>query len=73
MHGALNGKPIKSCTLFAVQTDGRDVLTVEGLEQQGNCIPSRKGSGRSMGLQCGFCTPGMLMTGYRSSSTTQTD
>ncbi len=42
-----DGKPIKSCTLFAVQADGREVLTVEGLEQNGNSIPSRKGSGRS--------------------------
>ena len=60
----LDGKPIQILYLFAVQADGRDVLTVEGLEHNGQCTPSRKGSGRSTGLQCGFCTPGMLMTGY---------
>ena len=60
----LDGKPIKSCTLFAVQADGRDVLTVEGLEQNGQLPLSRKGSGRSTVCRCGFCTPGMLMTGY---------
>src|SRR5262252_457509 len=60
----LDGKPIKSCTLFAVQTDGRNVLTVEGLEQNGQLHPIQEGFWQEHGLQCGFCTPGMLMTGY---------
>jgi len=60
----LDGKPIKSCTLFAVQADGRDVLTVEGLEQHGQLHPIQEGFWQEHGLQCGFCTPGMLMTGY---------
>jgi carbon-monoxide dehydrogenase small subunit len=57
----LDGKPIKSCTLFAVQTDGRNVLTVEGLEQNGQLHPIQEGFWQEHGLQCGFCTPGMLM------------
>ena len=60
----LDGKPIKSCTLFAVQADGRDILTVEGLEQDGQLHPIQEGFWQEHGLQCGFCTPGMLMTGY---------
>src|SRR5262249_50637025 len=60
----LDGKPIKSCTLFAVQADGRDVLTVEGLEQNGQLHPIQEGFWQEHGLQCGFCTPGMLITGY---------
>ena len=59
----LDGKPIKSCTMFAVQTDGRTVLTVEGLEQDGQLHPIQEGFWQEHGLQCGFCTPGMLMTG----------
>src|SRR5215813_3705334 len=60
----LDGRPIKSCTFFAVQADGRDVLTVEGLEQNGQLHPIQEGFWQEHGLQCGFCTPGMLMTGY---------
>ena len=52
----LDGKPIKSCTLFAVQADGRDVLTVEGLEQHGQLHPIQEGFWQEHGLQCGFCT-----------------
>ena len=60
----LDGKPVKSCTVFAVQADGRSVMTVEGLEQDGKLHPLQDGFYREHGLQCGYCTPGMLMTGY---------
>jgi len=60
----LDGKPVKSCTVFAVQTDGRSITTVEGLEQDGKLNPLQDGFFQEHGLQCGFCTPGMLMTGY---------
>lgn len=60
----LDGKPVKSCTIFAVQTDGRELRTVEGLVQNGNLHPLQEGFWEKHGLQCGFCTPGMLMTGY---------
>ncbi|MBO0720421.1 MAG: (2Fe-2S)-binding protein, partial [Blastocatellia bacterium] len=60
----LDGKAIKSCTAFAVQADGREVLTVEGLEQDGKLHPLQEGFFQEHGLQCGYCTPGMLMTGY---------
>jgi len=59
----LDGKAIKSCTMFAVQADGREVLTVEGLEQDGKLHPLQEGFFQEHGLQCGYCTPGMLMTG----------
>jgi len=58
----LDGKPIKSCTLFAVQADGCEIKTVEGLEQDGNLHPVQEGFWQEHGLQCGFCTPGMMMT-----------
>lgn len=60
----LDGRAIKSCTAFAVQADGREVLTVEGLEQDGKLHPLQEGFFQEHGLQCGYCTPGMLMTGY---------
>ena len=60
----VDGRPIKSCTAFAVQADGRKVTTVEGLEQDGKLHPLQDGFYQEHGLQCGFCTPGMLMTGY---------
>ena len=58
----LNGKPIKSCTVLAVQADGDEVMTVEGLAQNGNLHPIQEGFHEMHGLQCGFCTPGMMMT-----------
>jgi len=58
----LDGKPIKSCTLFAVQADGCEMTTVEGLEQDGKLHPVQEGFWQEHGLQCGFCTPGMMMT-----------
>jgi carbon-monoxide dehydrogenase small subunit len=60
----LDGKAIKSCTAFAVQADGREVMTVEGLEKDGKLDPIQEGFYQEHGLQCGFCTPGMLMTSY---------
>lgn len=59
----LNGTPVKSCTVFAVQADGQDIMTVEGLEQDGKFHPVQEGFREEHGLQCGYCTPGMLMTG----------
>ncbi|HEV8675556.1 MAG TPA: (2Fe-2S)-binding protein [Methylomirabilota bacterium] len=60
----LDGRPVKSCTLFAVQADGRELMTVEGLEQNGTLHPVQEGFMEEHGLQCGYCTPGMLMTSY---------
>ncbi len=60
----LDGKPVKSCTLFAVQANGRKVMTVEGLAQDGQLHPIQEGFHEMHGLQCGFCTPGMMMTAY---------
>jgi carbon-monoxide dehydrogenase small subunit len=60
----MDGRAIKSCTTFAVQADGRAITTVEGLEQDGKLHPLQDGFFQEHGLQCGFCTPGMLMTGY---------
>ena len=59
----LDGRPVKSCTVFAVQANGREVRTVEGLEQDGALHPIQEGFTEEHGLQCGFCTPGMMMTG----------
>ena len=59
----LDGEPVKSCTVLAVQADDREVLTVEGLEQDGTLHPLQEGFQQEHGLQCGYCTPGMLMTG----------
>lgn len=60
----LDGKAVKSCTFFAVQADGGKIMTVEGLEQEGKLHPVQEGFYQEHGLQCGFCTPGMLMTSY---------
>ena len=60
----LDGKAVKSCTLFAVQADGRKVMTVEGLAQGGTLHPIQEGYHEKHGLQCGFCTPGMMLTSY---------
>lgn len=58
----LNGKPVKSCTVFAVQADGAEITTVEGLATNGNLHPIQEGFMQEHGLQCGYCTPGMMMT-----------
>jgi carbon-monoxide dehydrogenase small subunit len=56
------GKAVKSCTLFAVQADGESVLTVEGLARDGTLHPMQQAFWDAHGLQCGFCTPGMMLT-----------
>ena len=58
----LDGTPVKSCTVLAVQADGRNVTTVEGLEKDGKLDPIQEGFMQEHGLQCGFCTPGMMLT-----------
>jgi aerobic carbon-monoxide dehydrogenase small subunit len=58
----LDGVPVKSCTVLAVQSDGREVSTVEGLEQDGKLHAIQEGFWQEHGLQCGFCTPGMMLT-----------
>jgi carbon-monoxide dehydrogenase small subunit len=58
----VDGKAVKSCTMFAVQADGRDVLTIEGLAADGKLDPMQEAFWNEHALQCGFCTPGMIMT-----------
>lgn len=57
----VNGKAIKSCTMFAVQANGRDVVTIEGLASNGKMHPMQDAFWEEHGLQCGYCTPGMIM------------
>jgi carbon-monoxide dehydrogenase small subunit len=61
----VNGQAVKSCTLLAVQTDGAQVLTIEGLAKNGQLHPIQEGFWEKHGLQCGFCTPGMIMSAYQ--------
>lgn len=58
----VNGKAVKSCTMLAVQADGADVTTIEGMASNGDLHPLQEGFKEEHGLQCGFCTPGMIMT-----------
>jgi carbon-monoxide dehydrogenase small subunit len=58
----MNGAAVKSCTMFAVQADGSEILTVEGLERDGQLHPIQKAFGNSYGLQCGYCTPGLMLS-----------
>jgi carbon-monoxide dehydrogenase small subunit len=58
----LNGTPVKSCTLFTVQADGAEITTIEGLARDGEYSPVQMGFWEMHGLQCGYCTPGMIMT-----------
>ncbi len=58
----LDGRPVKSCTVFAVQADGSAITTVEGLEQAGQLHAVQDAFHQEHGLQCGFCTPGMMIT-----------
>ena len=58
----MDGEPVKSCTVLAAMAAGRDILTVEGLEQDGVLDPVQEGFMEEHGLQCGFCTPGMMLT-----------
>jgi aerobic carbon-monoxide dehydrogenase small subunit len=57
----LDGVPVKSCTVLAVQANGREVTTVEGLMQNGQLHPIQEGFKEEHGLQCGYCTPGMML------------
>ena len=59
----LDGKPVKSCTVLAAQANGREVRTVEGLKQNGALHPIQSAFKEHHGLQCGFCTPGMMLVG----------
>jgi aerobic carbon-monoxide dehydrogenase small subunit len=59
-----NGKAVKCCTLLAAQADGAEITTIEGLAQNGNLHPIQEGFWEEHGLQCGFCTPGMIMASY---------
>ena len=61
----LDGKSVKSCTVLTVQCDGADMLTVEGLEQGGTLHAVQQAFHEAHGLQCGFCTPGMMTRAYR--------
>jgi carbon-monoxide dehydrogenase small subunit len=58
----LDGKAVKSCTVFAVQANGRSVQTIEGVAENGNLHPLQEGFWERHGLQCGYCTPGMILT-----------
>ncbi len=61
----LNGMAVKSCTVLAVQANGGKVLTIEGLAQGNELHPIQKGFWECHGLQCGFCTPGMILSAYQ--------
>src|SRR6266853_1671309 len=58
----MNGAAVKSCTMFAVQADGSEIVTVEGLERNGELHPIQKAFADCHGLQCGYCTPGMMLS-----------
>jgi len=57
----MEGRSVKSCTVFAVTADGKEVETIEGMAQNGNLHPLQEGFWEKHGLQCGYCTPGMIM------------
>src|SRR5260370_16045332 len=61
----LNGESVKSCTVLAVQADGSEVTTIEGLAPEGGLHPLQEGFWEKHGLQCGFCTPGMIIASYQ--------
>lgn len=58
----IDGRSVKSCTVFAVQADGSTVITIEGLAKDGQLHPLQEGFWEEHGLQCGYCTPGMIMS-----------
>jgi carbon-monoxide dehydrogenase small subunit len=60
-----NGLAVKSCTMFAVQADGADVVTIEGMAKDGQFHPLQEGFWEEHGLQCGYCTPGMIMCSHQ--------
>jgi carbon-monoxide dehydrogenase small subunit len=61
----MNGQAVKSCTLFAVQADGAQITTIEGIAKDGQLHPIQEGFWEKHGLQCGYCTPGMIITAYQ--------
>jgi len=61
----VNDQAVKSCTMFAVQADGANIVTIEGLAQNGKLHPLQEAFWEEHGLQCGFCTPGMILTAYQ--------
>ena len=61
----MDGKAVKACTVFAVQADGSEVTTIEGLSKDGQLHPVQQGFWECHGLQCGYCTPGMIMAGVQ--------
>lgn len=67
----MNGASVKSCTVFAVQADGAEITTVEGLEKDGQLGPIQKAFGDCYGLQCGYCTPGLMLSTYQLLSRNQ--
>ena len=60
----LNGKTVKSCTMFAVQADGAEITTIEGMMTDGQLHPIQEGFKQEHGLQCGYCTPGMILSAF---------
>jgi carbon-monoxide dehydrogenase small subunit len=60
----VDGKAVKSCTMLGVQANGKEIITIEGLPKNGDLHPLQKAFIEKQGLQCGFCTPGMIMTSY---------
>ncbi|MBI4588866.1 MAG: (2Fe-2S)-binding protein, partial [Candidatus Rokubacteria bacterium] len=60
-----NGMAVKCCTLLAVQADGAEILTIEGLAKDGQLHPIQEGFWEKHGLQCGYCTPGMILAAYQ--------
>ena len=60
----LDGRPVKSCTVFAGQADGREIRTIEGVATNGKLHPLQEGFKEEHGLQCGFCTPGMILAAW---------
>jgi carbon-monoxide dehydrogenase small subunit len=60
----MNGQAVKSCTILAAQADGAEIMTIEGLAKDGKLHPLQEGFWEKHGLQCGFCTPGMIMAAY---------
>ncbi len=60
----LNGESVRSCLMFAIQVSGTEIFTVEGLSRDGKLHPLQEAFREHYGLQCGFCTPGFLMTAY---------
>jgi carbon-monoxide dehydrogenase small subunit len=61
----MNGQAVKACNLFAVQADGAQIMTIEGLAKNGQLHPIQEGFWEKHGLQCGYCTPGMILASYQ--------